>query len=393
MMLKSKTRFALAAVLALAAAVGSSGAARADLPPYVKVITIAVVGPMSGPERQAGLDLSSGVQAAVDEANEMRGITDFGWAVHSFDDQNDPGVAQQQAQFALVDQTTSIVIGHVAGQATLFALPTYHQAEIPLIVPTSPLAAITRQNYDDVFRICPTDVNEGTQDARYAERTLKAKKVAVVYEEDDYGVDGGQGFVDYAKSGKAMDAKDFSIDVDLKHLATVTAAVKAYGPDLLFVAGNGDVMAKVVKALRSGGVSAPLLATQALSSSPVIKSLGPDADGMIFSSCMPPVNLMPTSQQFVSRYRSHYGQLSPFSLFGYVAAQVAIAAARQARSGDKLTLDRQLAVGAFQTAIGPVSFNRNGDPGLPFIYIYKMTGGTPTYAGTASGIPNPLIIK
>ena len=366
--------------------------ARADLPPYVKLISIAVVGPMSGPDRQAGLDLSAGVQAAVDEANDMRSLTDFGWAMHSFDDQNDPGVAQQQSQFALVDPTTVFVIGHVGGQATLFGLPAYHQAEIPVIVPTSPLAAITRQHYDNVFRICPSDVDEGTQEARFAERMLKVKKVAVVYEQDDYGVDSGQGFVNYANSGRVMAVKDFAIDVDFKQLASVTANVKAYDPDLLYLAGNGDVMTKAIRALRNAGVSAPILATQAFSSQSVIKDLGSAAEGMTVSSCMPPVNLIPTAQQFVSRYR-RYGQLSPFSLFGYIAAQVAIQAARQARTADKLTLDRQLSVGAFQTVIGPISFNRDGDVMSPYIYMYKVTKGSPVYFGTASGIPNPLIIK
>jgi len=172
---------AAGALSAVALIISMTGAARADLPPYVKLITIAVIGPLSGPDKSAGIELSAGVQAAVDDANELRGIADFGYAMHSFDDLNDPGVAQQQAQFALVDPTTTFIVGHVGGQATLLALPTYHQAEIPVIVPTAPLAALTRQNYDNVFRLCPSDVEEGVQDARYAERTLNAKKVAVVY--------------------------------------------------------------------------------------------------------------------------------------------------------------------------------------------------------------------
>lgn len=387
-------RFLRSFLIAVLACAQLPVAARADMPPYVKVVSIAVVGPMSGPDRQAGIDLANGVQEAVDETNDLRGITDFGWAVHTFDDQNDPGVAQQQSQFALVDTTTAFVIGHVGGQATLFGLQAYHQAEIPVIVPFSPLAAITAQHYDDVFRICPSDVDEGTQDARYAERTIKAKKVAVIYEEDDYGVDGGQGFIDYARSGRVMAAKDFSVDVELKHLPTLIAGVKAYAPDLLFVAGNGDVMAKAIKALRSAGVSEPILATQAFSTQSVLKTLGSQAEGMIVSSCMPPMNLIPTAQQFLSRYRSHFGQVSPFSVFGYVAGQVAIAAARQARSADKITLDRQLSVGAFQTVIGPISFDRNGDPALRFLYMYKVQNGAPaTYLSTASGIPNPAVIK
>jgi len=384
-------KLGLAAVLATAAA--APIAARADLPPYVKLITIAVVGPLSGPDKAAGLQLSAGVQAAVDDANALRGITDFGWAMHSFDDLHDPGVAQQQAQFTLVDPTTTFVVGHVSGQATLLALPTYHQAEIPLIVPTAPLAAITRQNYDNVFRLCPSDIEEGIQDARYAERTLGAKRVAVVYEQDDYGVDGAQGFVNFAGAAGPMKNQQFPVDVELKDLRQLTSRIASYQPDLIFASGNPSVMVKALKALRSAGVTAPMLGTQAFSSAAVLTALGSTADGMTVSSCMPPIDLMPTAQQFVRHYQSQHGQLTPFALFGYVAGQVAIAAAKEGRTSDRPTLDRLLSVGTFQTVIGPISFTRSGDPVQPFVYIYKETGGTLKYAGTASGIPNPLIAR
>jgi len=377
---------------ACAAALGlAPTSALADLPPYAKVVTIAVVAPLSGTDKDTGIQLSAGVQAAVNDANELRGITDFGWVMHSFDDLDDPGVAQQQAQFALVDTSTAFVIGHVAGQATLLSLPTYHQAQVPVIVPTSPLAAITQQNYNNVFRLCPTDVNEGQQDARYAARTLKASRVAVLYEEDDYGVDGAQGFMNQAARGP-MAAKDFAVDVQLKNIGGVAAAVKAFAPSLVFVAGRPDVMTRAIKALGAAGVAAPLLGTQAFADAGLLASLGSAAAGMTVSSCQPPIQLMPTSQIFVQRYQSQYGKLTSFALFGYVAGQVAIDAAQQTRTTDRATLDRALSVGTFQTVIGPISFQQNGDPANPYLYMYAYTANTLKYAGTASGIPNPLIV-
>src|SRR5215471_11827490 len=91
----------------------AAGAAQDEFPPYAKQVQIAVVAPMSGPDRQLGWDLSAGVQAAIDDANKARGLTDFAWAETSFDDQGDPGIAEQQAQFVLVDPKNAIVIGHI----------------------------------------------------------------------------------------------------------------------------------------------------------------------------------------------------------------------------------------------------------------------------------------
>ncbi len=348
--------------------------AQADFPPYTKVIGIAVLAPLSGPERQYGLDLSAGVQQAVDEANAMRGIADFGWAMRSFDDQADPGIAQQEAQFALVDDSTSFVIGHLGAQETSLALPIYHQREIPVIIPTAPLARLTQAGYDNVFRLCPPDVIEGQQDARYAERTMKAKKVAVVYEENDYGADTAQGFMNYATSGKVMAAKDFGVDVELKNAKSIVQNVKAYRPDLVFVSGSGGDMIGVAIALQEAGVKAPLLATQSFFSEDVIKKLK-NQSALTVSSCVPPIERIPEAQPFVRRFEAAHGRMSSFALFGYVAAQIAIDAARQAHSSDRRTLDRQLSIGSFATVTGRVSFQRNGDPAQPNFYFYSQADG------------------
>ncbi|MBC5828532.1 MAG: branched-chain amino acid ABC transporter substrate-binding protein [Candidatus Eremiobacteraeota bacterium] len=377
--------------MAIIAASAAPAVARADFPPYAKVITIAVVAPLSGPQRQFGLDLSAGVQQAVDDANNVRGIADYGWTMRSFDDQADPGVAAQQAQFALVDDSTSFIIGHLGAEETTLALPVYHQQEIPVIIPTASRASLTRAGYDDVFRLSATDVSEGELDARYAERSRKAKKVAVVYEENDYGADAAQGFMNYAGSGKTMAAKDYGIDNDLKGLSDLSVRVRAYAPDLLYISGNGDDMVKVVKSLRKAGVGAPLLATQAFFSQTMAKNLGDDAAGMTVSSPTPPIDLLPQAQGFIHRYESAHGAVSPFALFGYVAAQVGIAAARQAHSGDRRTLDRQLSIGGFPTILGTVSFQKNGDPEQPNVYEYRYADGR--FAFLESAYPNALIAR
>ena len=53
-----------AAVLA-AAAPALPLRSSADFPPYTKVLSVSVVAPLSGSERQLGIDLSNGVQLAI----------------------------------------------------------------------------------------------------------------------------------------------------------------------------------------------------------------------------------------------------------------------------------------------------------------------------------------
>lgn len=384
-------RVLAACLTALLTFAGTCAPAFADFPPYTKVVGIALVGPLSGDQKALGIQLSNGITLAIDDYNERRNLADFGFVFHSFDDQNDPGVAQQQAEFAMVDPGTSIVIGHVGGEETFMSLPIYHQKAMPLIIPTSPLAELTRTGYENVFRLCPNDIEEGRQAARYAERTLKAKKAAVIYEQTDYGADAGGGFIDYASAGKALSAKDFPVQPDLKNVKAVVAAVVAYAPDLIYISGTGSDMGSVLAALRAAGVTAQALGTQALYDDRALKAAGTAADPLLVSSCVPPIEFMPTTALFVQHYTQRFGRVTSFALMGYVAAQIAIGAAVQARNGDKLVLDRQLAIGSFQTILGNYSFLRGGDVANPILYFYQDTGGQFKYVG--SSYPNPLVTR
>lgn len=388
---RMRRRFA-AFVIVLLAIATAAPPVRADFPPYARLVGLALVAPLSGDQRAYGIQLSNGMNLAIDQVNERRNLADPGYVFHSFDDQADPGVAQQQADFALVDPQTSVVVGHVGAEETFLSLTVYHQKGVALIIPTSPIAQLTRTGYENVFRLCPNDLIEGQQGARYAERTLHAKKAAVVYQQTDYGVDAGGGFVDYATSGKALAAKDFAVQVDLKNVPAVVAAVVAYGPDLLYISGNGPDMATVLTALRAAGVKAPAMATQAFYDDRAVKVAGPAADALLVSSCVPPLQLMPTAQNFVHDYQTRYGQrVSSFALMGFVAAQVAIAAAQQVHSGDKQAIIRQLQVGSFPTILGNYTFARGGDIVNPIVYFYQYGNGQFNYVG--SSYPNPLVTR
>jgi len=391
-MMNRRIRFALATGLAVLLGLAKASApAIADFPPYTKVVGIALVGALSGDQRQLGIQLSNGINLAIDEYNERRNLADYGFVFHSFDDQNDPGVAQQQAEFSMVDPATSIVIGHVGGEETYVSLPIYHQKDMPIIIPTQPLAELTQTGYENVFRLCPTDVEEGRQAARYAERTLKAKKAAVVYEQTDYGADAGEGFVNYAGAGKTLEARDFGITPDMRNLKERVAQVVTYAPDVVYLSGNGADMGAALAALRTAGVTVQVMASQALFDDRATKSAGAAAEGLLVSSCVPPIEFVPTATLFAQHYQQRYGRVTSFALMGYVAAQVAIDAVIQARSSDKLTLDRMLSIGSFQTILGTYSFLRGGDPANPILYFYQYTGGQFKYVG--SSYPNPLVTR
>jgi branched-chain amino acid transport system substrate-binding protein len=163
-----------------------------------------------------------------------------------------------------------------------------------------------------------------------------------------------------------------------------------WAPDLVFLSGTGSDMARVIPALRTAGITAPLLATQGFYSDSLLKAMGENAEGMIVSSCVPPVQFMPSANTFVSQFQSHFGKLSSYALFGYVAAQIAIQAAKFAKSTDHRMVDRTMSMRSFDTILGQIQFQPSGDVLGVGVYFYQYKKGAFTYLSSA--FPNPLIV-
>ena len=189
-----------------------------------------------------------------------------------------------------------------------------------------------------------------------------------------------------------MKAQDFPVDLELKKVGEAVTKAAASGPDVIYLSGRADDLVKVVRALHAAGVTTPILASSGLYDDGAMKTLKADAAGIVVSTCVPPIQLMPTAAAFQRRYEGQHGRLTAFSLFGYAAAQVAISAAQEAGSNDKRALIRRLSTGLFQTVIGPVSFRNGGDPSDPNVYFYRYNAGS-GFRYEAAAFPNPLILR
>jgi branched-chain amino acid transport system substrate-binding protein len=96
---------------------------------------------------------------------------------------------------------------------------------------------------------------------KYAAKTLKAKKAAVLYVSDnDYGTTANKIFTsDAKKAGIDVTSAGFSAkDVDFS--AQVTR-LKATDPDVVFIAAQPQQSGFVIKAVRDGGIDVPTMST------------------------------------------------------------------------------------------------------------------------------------
>src|SRR5512137_116775 len=178
----------LALVLLLTAC--SSGA------PTKGDLTVYVAGPLSGFQANTGQTVAGGVRLMAEQLNRSGGLLGYKVKVIALDDEADSdvaaGVAAQIKE--AVDRGDRVigVIGHPNSGQTAAAMDVYKNLSIVVITPTASEVSLTQQGYRNFFRVNAANDPQAKTGADYLVNKLGAKKVAVLYNDDPYGIDLGK---------------------------------------------------------------------------------------------------------------------------------------------------------------------------------------------------------
>ena len=372
-----------------AAVAGSPAVASAQI--FPNQINVAVLCPLSGPQRQAGEQLANGVRGAIDDANRTRTALDKFWSVRTFDDEDAIASALLQSRFAIADTNLSLAIGHLSGKITDLVVRNYGEAGMPLIVPATSYEPITRHGYRTIFRLPTKDSVEGILHAKYVKRENRGKRIAVCYLNGDYGIDVANGFLQQARAD-GLAVADVSIPSERPDFAAAAQTALAQKPDLVFLAGLARDLGPVVPALRSAGFTGAFDGSQGFFDGGVPATYGSAVEGLTVSTSMPPLNIVPAAMYIKNDFEQRYGALGPLSAFGYAATQIFVSAVRRVSSTQRITLARTIAQPiAFDTLVGSFTFDPFGDPNDPNVYFYQLQNGSWRYQRAAH--PSSFIVR
>ena len=363
-----------------------------SLPGVVSSISIAVVVPLSGPARALGNEVLKGAQGAVDEINNyvVSNSLAQSWSIRSFDDQNTVADAILQAQFATGDSSVIAAIGHLSGDTTVHAVPTYGNAQCALIVPVSTDDRVTNTTYRTIFRLPTKDSSEGLIFGRVVAKQYHPKTPYILVQDADYGADVANGFIQSMNEAKTVTPyQQFSYSKP--DFGAIADKAIAANPDFIFLAGTVGDMGGVVPVLRAKNYTGPIGASQGFFDPGTIK-LGAAANDMMISTSMPYLPFAPIALRFLNDYQAHAGQLTPAAAFGYAAVQVIVNTVSRAGSNARNTLLQALHSGIpTETIAGSFAFDAFGDPIDPQLYFYTVRDGKFAYLHQAH--PSAFMIK
>lgn len=342
-------------------------------------LTVYVAVPLSGFQANGGQTVLGGARLRAEQANAQGGVLGRRVVVEAVDDEADSDVAVDVAQSVVSEIASGKevlgIIGHYNSGQTLAAMRVYDGAGVNVVTPTASNITLTQLGYDSFFRVNGTDATQAQVDAEFLVNTLGARRIAVVHLDDDYGNGLRDLIVENLTRLGAEVAADIVIEEAAERHDAAVSQIQRLQPDAIFLASYETEGYVLLPQLRAAGVTVPFLASDACFLSALIDESGPAAEGAYVSGFTPsPATAV--DGKWVSQYQA-VEQRNPdtYSIVGYMAMDVLIRAAQQAKTTEPDRLSDAIRRLDYQGLAARISYDERGDLQDQKVYVFQVREG------------------
>jgi len=228
-------------------------------------VKIGFSGPLSGALVVAGKDALNGMQMAIERLNQQR--VEIGGKPVRFEAviKDDKGESQRGQVVAreLSELGVKAVLGPFNSDVALTVAGIYEEAGIvALTVASNP--KVTQAGNGFMFRIAASDSDIGSKIARYAERTLKLRNVAII----DNGSSYGRGLIDEfqrtARKGGMQIVFKENVQERMTDFSALLSTLNNTRAEAIFFGGYAAQGRLLLQQMRQTGMRKPLLGGDAL---------------------------------------------------------------------------------------------------------------------------------
>jgi len=302
----------LAGGMLLAAAIGTTAWAQSE---PIKLIDVAE---LSGGGATVGTNFKNGADLAAAEINAKGGILGHKIEITHYDNQSNPGVSRAQMQKAL-DEDPYAVLGPGYSGLVKVTAPLVQEAGIAQIM-GGEAAELTQAGIPTLFRTSFGQQSSMPKVAKYIAETVKARTVAVVWVNNDFGK-GGRDMISKALTERGVKVvADISTEAGQADFAADVVKVKNASPDAVFIYLNEEESARILKELRRQAVNVPLLGETTLLGQKVIELAGDAANGVKGHVGLTTDAPVPAIQAFRKKFSDKYNYVPDHNgIKGYLA--------------------------------------------------------------------------
>jgi len=292
-----KTRWIAAAALTLAAAPAAAQ----------QTVNMPIVIELSGAGAVSGTNFRDGAMLAIDEINAKGGILKRKISAPQSDTQSNPGVSRAQVQRA-IDSDPYVILGPVFSGSVKVNMILAQQAEVPQITGAE-AAEITQAGNPYIFRTSFGQQMSMPKIANYIRDGLKAKSVAVLWVNNDFGKGGRDTFTKEMAARNIKVVADVSTESGQVDFAADVVRIKGANADAIFVYTNEEESARFLREARKQGIKTPLIGETTLLGQKVIELAGDAANGVRGHVGLTIDAPIPAVQAFREKFQKRYNYL------------------------------------------------------------------------------------
>jgi len=348
-------------------------------------VTVVGLMELSGTGATAGTNFDNGVKLAVKEINAAGGILGRKIEYTTMDTQSAPQTAKALAQKA-VDQSAYVVMGPVFSGSFIVSMAETKRAEIPNFT-GGEAANITQQGNPYVFRTSFTQSTAMPKLARYIKDTVKAKSVAMIWVNNDFGKGGRDSMAKALEAQGIKVAADISTDPGQVDFSAAVLKAKQSNADALFVYTNEEESARALRELKKQGYDKPIIGETTLTGQKVIELANEAANGAVAHVGLTVDAPQPAIKAFDEKFQKEYKYKSDHNgMKGYSGMYVVKAITEKVGKFDGKAFAKAMHGATIRVKDVPgvlldVHFDDNGDLDRES-FLVKVVGGKQVVTAT-----------
>jgi branched-chain amino acid transport system substrate-binding protein len=272
------------------------------------VIKIGLLAPLTGPAAADGLSVQNSVKLAVEKVNAEGGLMGKKVELITYDDRADGKEAVALARKLIEQDKVVAVVGGSYSTPSRAMAPIFQEEKIPAVYAYAVHPDVTKAgNFN--FRNGFLGMVEGKAAAYTAVKLLKAKKIALLISDNDFGRTLTEGFKMYIEKyakGAATITSVQAYPMQEKDFKAYLSKIKDENVDAIFSSGYYFQTGPVVKQAREMGIKAYIIGEEGADSPKFLEIAGKSAEGFIIVTNLNRDDKRAQVQNFLKTFESRY---------------------------------------------------------------------------------------
>lgn len=271
-----------------------------------ETVRVGFFAPLTGFAAADGASAKHSAEIALEEINAAGGIRGKKVELVVYDDRHDSKEAVALAN-KLVERDN--VVGVVSGSYSMpsrVTSPIFAKAGLPMVVAYAVHPDVTKAG-PCVFRNGYLGQVEGAAGAEAAVKLSKAKRIAVLTIDNDFGRVASKAFIERAKKLGAEVVSEQVYPLGEKEFGPYLTKLKDQPIDLIYHTSYYNEGSQIARKAREFGIRAAMEGTEGIDSPKFLELAGPAAEGVTFTTNFNRDDPNPAVQGFLRRYKAKVG--------------------------------------------------------------------------------------